>query len=632
MMASLVEILRSLNQVFEAGVAITALSLFIRSLSFNLRDRVSRSFAIVLACVMLIFTGEAVGGGVINPTFLKVWVGIQWLGILFLPAALQHFSDSLLATTGRPSRGRRRKLIQVSYLFSLLLVVGMVFGFSLGWLVISEDNYPQLTSTPLSVSAAFSGYYLASVVMSAVGIWRAYRRTKLTVSRRRISYLLVGVVFLAIGSFPYMHFGSAFALGFPLLFISLVVFGNVGIFICLLTMAYAVGFFGVPWPDRVVRSRLMKWLLRGPITVFFMLLMLTVTIQLSDFFGERYTVAVPIVTVMTVLVSEHLITLTYPFIERILFQQGEEDNFYLIQNLSDRVISMSDLRQFLDAIMAAVCDQFQVSTGFVASTGEGGWEIVFHVGDWETIKNADFDQFLVEKVAEFNGNSHSELFSWGTFWVYPLYTSENDDLIGLIGVLKNEDQVLEPALIEPMKVLGRRATLALEDRILQKKLFKGLEELNPKVASLQRLRAAYRFDQSGIYSEIDEFESTEDMSIWVKDAMSHYWGGPKLTDSPLAGLQVVRGELADHNGNSVNALRSVLRRALDQVKPEGEKRFTPEWILYNILEMKFIEGYKVREIASRLAVSEADLYRKQRVAIEAMAQAIIDMEHKAREH
>jgi hypothetical protein len=70
---------------------------------------------------------------------------------------------------------------------------------------------------------------------------------------------------------------------------------------------------------------------------------------------------------------------------------------------------------------------------------------------------------------------------------------------------------------------------------------------------------------------------------------------------------------------------------LDQVKPEGEKKLTPEWILYNILEMKFIEGYKVREIATRLAVSEADLYRKQRVAIEAMAQAIIDMELKARE-
>ena len=61
--------------------------------------------------------------------------------------------------------------------------------------------------------------------------------------------------------------------------------------------------------------------------------------------------------------------------------------------------------------------------------------------------------------------------------------------------------------------------------------------------------------------------------------MSHYWGGPKLSDSPLTDLQVVRGELAKHDGNSVNALRAVLRRALEQVKPTGEKKFTPEWIL-----------------------------------------------------
>jgi hypothetical protein len=44
-----------------------------------------------------------------------------------------------------------------------------------------------------------------------------------------------------------------------------------------------------------------------------------------------------------------------------------------------------------------------------------------------------------------------------------------------------------------------------------------------------------------------------------------------------------------------------------------------------------LEGRKVREIAMRLSVSEADLYRKQRVAIEAVANAIVEMEHEARQ-
>jgi hypothetical protein len=82
----------------------------------------------------------------------------------------------------------------------------------------------------------------------------------------------------------------------------------------------------------------------------------------------------------------------------------------------------------------------------------------------------------------------------------------------------------------------------------------------------------------------------------------------------------------EHDGNPTNALRAILRQAIDQTRPEGERRFTGEWILYNILELKFLEGKKVREVASRLAMSEADLYRKQRVAIEAVANAILEME------
>jgi hypothetical protein len=43
-----------------------------------------------------------------------------------------------------------------------------------------------------------------------------------------------------------------------------------------------------------------------------------------------------------------------------------------------------------------------------------------------------------------------------------------------------------------------------------------------------------------------------------------------------------------------------------------------------------MQGRKVREVAMRLAMSEADLYRKQRVAIEAVADAIVEMEQSVR--
>ena len=79
------------------------------------------------------------------------------------------------------------------------------------------------------------------------------------------------------------------------------------------------------------------------------------------------------------------------------------------------------------------------------------------------------------------------------------------------------------------------------------------------------------------------------------------------------------------------ALRGILKTAIDNIKPEGERRFTAEWILYNILELKFLEGRKVREVANRLAMSEADLYRKQRIALEAVSKTIVSMELSERE-
>jgi len=153
--------------------------------------------------------------------------------------------------------------------------------------------------------------------------------------------------------------------------------------------------------------------------------------------------------------------------------------------------------------------------------------------------------------------------------------------------------------------------------------------LTPQVGLIQSLRAASRYNSSNILVAGDLPEG--EMVQWVKDALTHYWGGPKLTDNPLLQLKVVQASLPQHDGNDANALRAILHEGIEKLRPEGERRFTSEWILYNILDMKFMEGRKVREIAMRLAMSEADLYRKQRIAIEAVAKIIVDMENQISE-
>ena len=178
---------------------------------------------------------------------------------------------------------------------------------------------------------------------------------------------------------------------------------------------------------------------------------------------------------------------------------------------------------------------------------------------------------------------------------------------------------------EALWLLADRTALALEDRQMQQRMFRSLADIQPQVEMIQRMRAAGRYDtRSNLMAEPALQEA--DLADWVKDALTHYWGGPKLTNNPLIKLQVVRDLAEKDDGNTANALRSLLRQAVDQVKPHGDRKFTTEWILYNILEMKFIEGRKVRDVAARLAMSEADLYRKQRVAVESVAKAILEME------
>jgi len=95
----------------------------------------------------------------------------------------------------------------------------------------------------------------------------------------------------------------------------------------------------------------------------------------------------------------------------------------------------------------------------------------------------------------------------------------------------------------------------------------------------------------------------------------------------LLELCIVQHALTAHDNNPVKALRTVLVNAMEQLRPQGERKLMdPEWTLYSILEMRFLKGQKVREVANRLAMSEPDFFRKQRVAIDLVAEVLWGME------
>jgi hypothetical protein len=345
--------------------------------------------------------------------------------------------------------------------------------------------------------------------------------------------------------------------------------------------------------------------------------------------------------IVTLLLMQYLITILAPIWERWLFYGGDRDNLRLLQTIEERLLTTSDLRQFLESILTAVCDFLQVNEGFIVALTPQGMDFVVTVGNDDKLQQEELSRELSKVVLENDSEDGSSeidlnLFSWENYWIIPLFEQENGDknLLGLLGAVQNTETHPDDEQREALSALVSRAALALEDRAKQHQIFSSLESLTPQVDLIQRLRAAASYDGSSILTNLEpalELDQSEAVNKWVKDALSHYWGGPKLSGSPLIQLQVVQQALDTHNGVTVNALRSILRQGIEQVRPEGERRFTAEWILYNILEMKFMEGRKVREIALRLAMSEADLYRKQRVAIDAVAAAILEMEEKARE-
>jgi hypothetical protein len=381
--------------------------------------------------------------------------------------------------------------------------------------------------------------------------------------------------------------------------------------------------------------------MRGPVTASTVLSTTTLVRRFGQTFGEIYSAAVPITMVGTMLLMQYLVTILSPIWERWLFYGGDRDNLQLLQNLEERLLTTGVLRQFLESVLTAVCDLLQVENGFIVALEPQGAEFVINIGDDIQLEQSELQTKLLEIVRENGKEDDSEaaslrLFSWDDYWIVPMFDGENGDeqLLGLLGAAKKLDELLDEEQRDSLLILANRATLALEDRLIQQKVFNSLQSLNPQVDMIQRLRAASSYDGSMILAEPEPFlelNQNSEINKWVKDALSHYWGGPKLSKSPLLRLQVVQQALEKHNGVSVNALRSILKEGIERVRPEGDRRFTGEWILYNILEMKFMEGRKVREITLRLAMSEADLYRKQRVAIEAVATAILDMEHEVRE-
>jgi len=638
MFGNLTDFFALLNDILQAVIIIFGSAVVLYNLGQTFSERVTAAFVALISFVVIVFFAELMASRIEVSVSAETWLRLQWVGVAMVPAAQFHLSDTLLSLTGATPK-RRKYITPIAYILGLAFLGLVLFTDLIVDEFVPITRAPHLKAGPFF--AVFALYFWLVTIASIYNVWRARQRCITRTTRQRMTTTLLAFLAAPMGVFPYLLIsGNAADLGVPFWIWPVIILGNlvVGLMFGILTAHLA--YFGANTPDRVVRVRLFKYMARVPLTGSIVLLVYVIVSRNSPILGMPTETALGFAVVAAVMLVEWAIHAYKRPLERWL-QLNDDPDVRRIQRLSERLLTTRDLQQLLESILAAACEALRTPTAFVAALTADGPKLESVVGPLtdtaSLLQTADLQQIV---QADGNGNGHHDealdletvgsFIVWHEFWIRPLYNREHSFMLGIFGIRRRAEQPdLSEVEEEIFERLLMQAASALEDRILQQEVFAAVEGILPHITALQERRSAATFGGLPVLSELPESSLVNDpeFNSMVRDALTHYWGGPKLTKSPLMHLEVVQKAMVAHENNPTRALRSILDRAIALQKPEGERRMTTtEWILYNILELKFIQGLRVRDVARRLAMSESDLYRKQRVALENVAHTIAELE------
>jgi len=633
------------NLVITSAVVITSFSLLIYLLSHNLRSDVARSFCTLIGFVMIIYLGDVILPQANSLRAAIPWLWMQWVGITLIPAAYLHFSSALLRMTNAYSSWRRAAIWGSYGLSSTFLALSLLTD-----LVVREGiRSPiatQFRAGPFFWT--FALYFFIALLIGARNIQIARARCLTSTSHRRMTYLAIAFIATALGVFPYLLVTGLPPMDCPptcpstgamlplLAFLSLAFLGNLGVALMMIVMAYSVAYFGILTPDRVVKHNFIHYLLQGPFVATCVVMLIQMVPQTAHLLHLPIELSLTLTVVGTIILLQLIINRLDPLLDRIIYWRDVEEITWL-QELDKRLLTSTDLRQFLENLLTALCDLLRVRSAFVAVMEDRGLRLEAYCGPRRKIET-----FLTHassqrtpggngaKVSEPRGDIAPSLHfqRQGDYWVIPLVANSHSIPLGLLGIEARAPlSDLSPDEREALALLVEQARIGLEDRHLQQGIFSALELIIPEIERIQLRRGQPRYADSPLLSTLGSPPSADEFPDLVKDAFTHYWGGPKLTENPLQHLHIVQGLLAEYDYNPAKALRAVLRRALEALRPDGQRSMTTsDWLLYNIVDLKFIQGQRTRDVAAQLAMSESDLYRKQRIAMAALAQIIARME------
>lgn len=110
----------------------------------------------------------------------------------------------------------------------------------------------------------------------------------------------------------------------------------------------------------------------------------------------------------------------------------------------------------------------------------------------------------------------------------------------------------------------------------------------------------------------------EEFVSYLRSALNYLYDPVQLRRSPLVTLLGLSGEF-----DRAAALQRLLTEAIQKLKPgENEPPQSPAWQIYDTLSLKYIRQFSRDTVANQLGISERQLRREQRTALEALAQQL----------
>ena len=634
---TLLEVLRALFLASTSVVAILAFALGAYALYFNFRSAVARRYAYLALSVLVVFAVDVALHRVTDVDSAEFWLRLQWLGIGVLPAVYYRFATAVLQATNLRSPARTWAgwaLMGICLVLVALAQVGV-------WVVRDATASPAFHYlAPGPLFWGFAGIFAATLALSVRDLLLTRSRSLTQRSRQRVHILLLGFVGPVLGCFPFLLLLGPQLGGYTVLVytVSLLVNGAVSLLLTLMVMS--VAYYGVHLPDRVVRYRLMRFLIRGPAIAICVIIAIQVVPRVELLLGVPRDLFLFYVVTFVIVVGQLAVSATKRLMDYVIYRDDMRE-ISLYRELERRLLTHSDVREFMENHLTAACEYLGAGRGFVASLAADSLVVEAVVGtemDPERVMpTAAWREVLRTALAHDRGGNEAFEVPGVAFCMWPLRGDAGPHretiLLGVVGVAAPQGPV-PLATTTPGRVFASmrsKMAEALTDHRIQANVIAGLEPIISEIDRIQHLRSQLPYPVEPAARTHPLLTETEvlnpEFPAWVRDALRDLWGGPRLSGSPLMKLKVVGTYLERTNGNAQQALRLVMGDAIERMRPdEGTELGHLDSLLYRILDMRFIQGRKVRDIAGKLAMSESDLYRKQRIAIRQVAGIIQEME------